>query len=129
MKEKLYRLQKKLQTFAKPLTDRISSIRKKLPKRKPHTEKYYKRIAFFNKYSLIFHFLLACLLIFVIELISRRNLVSTITFIGNHTLAYLYNALIIFASLSFVYLTRYRAQLRVLISACWIFLGTVNGLI
>ena len=129
MKEKLYHLQKKLQTFAKPLTNRIQSIRKKLPKRKPHTEKYYKRIAFFNKYSLIFHFLLACLLIFVIELISRRNFVSAITFIGNHTLAYLYNALIIFASLSFVYLTRYRAQLRVLISACWIFLGTVNGLI
>lgn len=129
MKEKIYRLQKKLQTLAKPLTDRINSIRRKLPKRKPHTETYYKRIAFFNKYSLIFHFLLACLLIFVIELISRRNFVSAITFIGNHTLAYLYNALIIFASLSFVYLTRYRAQLRVLISACWIFLGTVNGLI
>lgn len=31
-----------------------------LPKKKPHSEKYYKRIAFLNKYSLIFHFILAC---------------------------------------------------------------------
>lgn len=129
MKEKLYRLQKKLQPFTRPWMERMNSIRNKLPKRKPHTEKYYKRIAFLNKYSLIFHFLLACLLIFIIELISRRNFISAVTFISNHTLAYLYNALIIFASLSLVYLTRYRAQFRVLISAGWIFLGTVNGLI
>lgn len=87
------------------------------------------KIAFLNKYSLIFHFLLACLLTFVIELISRRNFISAVTFISHHTFAYLYNAFIIFASLSIVYLFRCRAQLRVLISGIWIFLGTVNGLI
>ncbi len=100
-----------------------------LPEKKPHSEKYYKRIAFLNKYSLIFHFILACFLIFVIEVISRRDLVSAVTFLSNHTLAFLYNALIIFASLTLVYLTKYRAQLRLLISGIWIFLGTVNGLI
>lgn len=87
------------------------------------------KIDFLNKYSLIFHFLLACLLTFVIELISRRNFISAVTFISHHTFAYLYNAFIIFASLSIVYLFRCRAQLRVLISGIWIFLGTVNGLI
>ena len=108
------------------IKDRIKAL---LPEKKPHSEKYYKRIAFLNKYSLIFHFILACFLIFVIEVISRRNLVSAITFLNNHTLAFLYNALIIFASLTLVYLTKYRAQLRLLISGLWIFLGTVNGLI
>lgn len=124
-KQNLQQLKNKMQPFMK----KWNALREKLPKRKPHSEKYYQRIAFLNKYSLIFHFLLACLLIFVIEVISRRDFISAATFLGNHTLAFLYNALIIFASLSFVYLFKYRAQLRVLISGLWIFLGTVNGLI
>lgn len=125
MKEKLYIIRKKLQ----PLTQKFEKIKAKFPKKKPHSEKYYKTIAFFNKFSLVFHFLLACFLVFVIELISRRDFVSAVTFLHNHTLAYLYNALIIFASLSLVYLTKYRLQFRLLISAMWLFLGTVNGLI
>ena len=36
---------------------------------------------------------------------------------------------IVFASLSIVYLFKTRAQLRVLITGLWIFLGTVNGII
>ena len=91
--------------------DKISLIRSKLPKKKPHSEKYYKMIAFLNKYSLVFHFILACVLTFAIEVISRRDFLSTISFLHNHTLAYLYNAFIVFASLSIVYLFRCRAQL------------------
>lgn len=125
MKEKFSTFKQKLS----PQLERLRTINEKLPWNKPHSEKYYKRIAFLNKYSLVFHFLLACLLIFIVEVISRRDFVSAFTFISNHTLAYLYNALIIFASLSFVYLTKYRAQLRLLISGIWVFLGTVNGLI
>lgn len=125
MKEKFNILKQKLA----PLSQKMRLLKEFLPKKKPHSEKYYKRIAFLNKYSLIFHFLLACLLIFIVEMISRRDVLSAVTFISNHTLAFLYNALIIFASLSFVYLTKYRAQMRVLISGAWVFLGTVNGLI
>ena len=125
MKEKFNILKQKLA----PLTQKLSLLKEFLPKKKPHSEKYYKRIAFLNKYSLIFHFLLACLLIFIVEMISRRDVLSAVTFISNHTLAFLYNAFIIFASLSLVYLTKYRAQMRVLISGAWVFLGTINGLI
>lgn len=107
----------------------FQTLRSKLSKKKPHSEKYYKRIDFLNKYSLVFHFLLACVLTFAIEWISRRDLGSALSFIGGHTLAFLYNAFIIFASLSLVYLFKCRAQLRVLISGLWLFLGTVNGLI
>lgn len=129
MKEKFVLLKHRLSPLLSKLQfikDRVKAL---IPEKKPHSEKFYKRIAFLNKYSLIFHFILACFLIFVIEVISRRNLVSAITFLNNHTLAFLYNALIIFASLTLVYLTKYRAQLRLLISGLWIFLGTVNGLI
>lgn len=118
-----------MKKILQPLMQKWQQLKAKLPKRKPHSERYYKVIAFLNKYSLAFHFLLACFLVFLIEVISRRDLISAATFISNHTLAYLYNALIIFASLSLVYLTKYRAQLRLLISGIWIFLGTVNGLI
>ena len=96
---------------------------------KQHSEAYDRTIAFLNKYSLIFHFLLACVLVYLIEAISRRNFAEAASFLGRHTVAYLYNALIVFATLSPVYLTKFRTQLRLFISGIWIFLGTVNGLI
>lgn len=129
MKEKFSLLKQKLSLTLqkmKKIKDHVKAI---LPKKKPHSEKYYKCIAFLNKYSLVFHFILACFLVFIIEVISRRDMVSAFTFLNNHTLAFLYNALIIFASLTLVYLTKYRAQFRLLISGVWLFLGTVNGLI
>ena len=95
MKEKFTNLKQKLS----PLFQKLHFLKDLLPKKKPHSEKYYKRIEFMNKYSLVFHFILACLLVFIIEVISRRDFVSAVTFISNHTLAYLYNAFIIFASL------------------------------
>ena len=125
IKQKLQLIRKKMT----PCFEKIAQLRAKLPKRKPHSERYYKTINFLNKYSLVFHFLLACLITFVVEVISRRDVISTFSFLHNHTLAYLYNAFIVFTSLSIVYLFRCRAQLRVLISGLWLFLGTVNGLI
>lgn len=85
--------------------------------------------AFMNRYSLLFHALLSCFLVFVIECISRRNFLSACGFIGEHTTAYFYNSFIIFASLSVVYFLRRRLLARLLISALWVFLGTVNGVI
>ena len=125
IKEKSHKIIKKLA----PVKEKIQWIISKLPKKKPHSEKYYKRIAFLNKYSLVFHFILACFITFVVEVISRRNLLSAVSFVNKHTLAYLYNAFIVFASLSLVYLSKCRAQLRLLITGLWIFLGTVNGII
>ena len=36
-----------------PLSSKLQSLKSILPQKKPHSEKYYKRIAFLNKYSLI----------------------------------------------------------------------------
>jgi phosphoglycerol transferase MdoB-like AlkP superfamily enzyme len=86
-------------------------------------------VGFLNKYSLIFHALLACSTVFIIEVISRRNFFSACTFVGGHTLAFLYNAFIIFASLMLVYLFRRRTFWRVIITGFWTILGIINGCI
>lgn len=93
------------------------------------TRKLDRITAFMNRYSLLFHVLLSCFLVFVIECISRRDFLSACSFIGEHTTAYFYNSFIIFASLSLVYFLRRRLLARLLISALWVFLGTVNGVI
>lgn len=109
----------------------LSKVKAKIPKLpplKPETKaRLDKAIHILNRYSLVFHVILACLLTFIIECISRRSLASALTFLDAHTLAYLYNSLIIFASLTFVYFFRRRALMRVIISGLWLFLGTING--
>ncbi len=107
----------------------MTALRKPSPKRETRRERPHKAVTFFNRYSLVFHFFLACFITCIVEVISRRDLLSTISFLHNHTLAYFYNAFIVFASLSVVYLFKCRAQMRVLISGIWLFLGTINGLI
>jgi phosphoglycerol transferase MdoB-like AlkP superfamily enzyme len=96
---------------------------------KQHSEEYLRRIAFFNKYSLLFHAMLSCGIVFVVEILSRRNFLSACSFVGGHTGAFLFNAFIVFASLSLVYLFRRRAFFRIIISGFWIILGIINGCI
>lgn len=96
---------------------------------KQHSEEYLRRIAFLNKYSLLFHALLSCSIVFVVEILSRRDFLSACSFVGGHTGAFLFNAFIVFASLSLVYLFRRRAFFRIIISGFWIILGIINGCI
>lgn len=96
---------------------------------KQHSEEYLRRIAFFNKYSLLFHALLSCGIVFMVEILSRRDFLSACSFVGGHTGAFLFNAFIVFASLSLVYLFRRRAFFRIIISGFWIILGIINGCI
>ncbi len=96
---------------------------------KQHSEEYLRRIAFLNKYSLLFHALMSCGIVFVVELLSRRDFLSACSFVGSHTAAFLFNAFIVFVSLSLVYLFRRRAFFRIFISGFWIILGIINGCI
>ncbi len=80
-----------------------------------------------NKYSLVFHALLAMNIVFWVEVISRRNFVSACHFVGIHTLAFFYNAFIVFASLMLVYLSRRRIFWRTVITGFWTILGIING--
>ncbi len=98
-----------------------------LSKEKVHSERYTKAVAVFNKYSILFHAVISCGIIFLIECFSRRSFFSACNFVGGHTLAFLYNAFIIFASLTLVYLFRRRAFARIIISCFWLILGIING--
>ena len=96
---------------------------------KEHSEAYMRRIAFLNKYSILFHLLISCAIVFIVEVISRRNFLSACSFVASHTGAYFYNAFIVFTSLCLVYLFRRRAFMRIIISGFWIILGVINGCI
>lgn len=109
----------------------FSIIKEKLFTRveKQHSEAYLRRISFLNKYSLLFHMLISCGIVFIVEVLSRRSFLSAGSFVGMHTGAFFYNAFIVFASLSFVYLFRRRAFWRIIISGFWVLLGIINGCI
>lgn len=106
----------------------FASRKRKRAQRQPNPT-VTKIVDHLNRYSLIYHGVLACLLCFIIECISRRSIWSAFTFVGGHTAAYLYNSFIIFTSLSLAYLVRRRTLVRLLVSGFWLFLGTVNGCI
>ena len=101
----------------------------RIPKLHINQEKKARIIAVFNRYSLFIHVLLSMVLCFTIEAISRHSVLKALSFFGGHTLAFVYNSFIIFASLSLVYLIRRRAFLRIIICGFWLFLGTINGCI
>lgn len=100
-----------------------------IPKLHIKEEKKSRMINLCNRYSLLIHAALSMLLCFTIETISRHSAAKAFAFLTAHTLAFAYNAFIIFTSLAFVYLIRRRLLARLVISGFWLFLGTINGCI
>lgn len=85
--------------------------------------------AFLNRFSLIFHALLACIINFVIEAISRHSVVAAWDYMTGTPLVFLYNAFMIFVTFSIVYLFKRRIFVRMIIGAIWVILGIANGYI
>ena len=119
--------QKLLQKIIMP----YQNFKKKHPPReRKHILKPQQRerlVYILNRYSLIFHFLLACFVCLLIEVISRHSFVDGFVFMFDRSLVFLYNSLIVFTSLHLVYFFRRRALMRTVISVIWLFLGTING--
>ena len=82
---------------------------------------------FMNRFSLIFHALLACLINFAIEAISRHSLVQAWSYMTQTPLVFLYNAFMIFMTFTVVYLFRRRVFTRIIIGVLWMILGICNG--
>lgn len=80
-----------------------------------------------NRLSLIFHALLACLINFAIEAISRHSLFEAWEYMTGSSLVFLYNAFMIFMTFSVVYLFKRRVFVRIIISVLWMVLGVANG--
>jgi len=62
----------------------LNTLKNKLFTKKEvkHSKRFYKVIDFLNKYSYIFHALLSCLVVFIVELVSRRSFISAFGFIA-----------------------------------------------
>ncbi|MCD7818602.1 MAG: LTA synthase family protein [Lachnospiraceae bacterium] len=88
-----------------------------------------RAVAVMNRYSMLFHIVLACAICFVIEWISRHSFLEACEFAIDRNLVFLYNSFLVWASLTLVYIVKRRMAARVLISAFWLFLGTINGCI
>lgn len=80
-----------------------------------------------NRFSLIFHFLWACLLNLMIEAISRHSLLTAWSFMTGSPAVFLYNAFMIFITFSLVYLVKRRVFTRIILSVLWLTLGVTNG--
>lgn len=85
--------------------------------------------AFMNRFSLIFHAFLACIINFVIEAISRHSVVAAWDYMTGTPMVFLYNAFMIFVTFSIVYLFKRRIFVRMIIGAIWVILGIANGYI
>ncbi len=80
-----------------------------------------------NCFSLVFHALLACLINYVIEAVSRHSLIEAWSYMTETPLVFLYNAFMIFMTFSIVYLFKRRVFMRIIISVLWLLLGVANG--
>lgn len=80
-----------------------------------------------NRFSLVFHALLACAINFAIEAISRLSLVDAWGYMTETPLVFLYNAYMIFMTFSVVYLFKRRVFVRIIIGVLWMVLGIANG--
>lgn len=80
-----------------------------------------------NRFSLILHYLLACVLNFVIEIISRHSVGEAWEYMIGTPKVFLFNAFLIFVTFSIVYLVRRRVFARIVISVIWLVLGISNG--
>ncbi len=82
---------------------------------------------FMNRISLILQFLLGCVLNFFIEVISRHSFIQAWDYMVGSPKTFLFNAFLVFATFSIIYLVRRRVFARILLSVFWLFLGTCNG--
>lgn len=80
-----------------------------------------------NRLSLLFHALLACVLNYIIEAISRHSPAKAWEYMAMSPGTFLFNAYLIFITFLLVYLVKRRIFFRIIISVIWLALGMVNG--
>lgn len=92
-----------------------------------HQDQIHRITDFLNRFSLLFHGILACLICFFAECVSRHSVAEAALFMWEAPMTFLYNAMIVFVTFLPVYFFKRRALARVFISFVWCFLGIVNG--
>lgn len=87
---------------------------------------------FLKKY--FYNFISICILSsvilnFLIESFSRRSITSGLKFLFTSPIVFFYNSLIVLLTLSFIFLTKRRVFLYVVICTIWLGFGITNGII
>ncbi|MGB4657555.1 MAG: LTA synthase family protein [Mobilitalea sp.] len=82
-----------------------------------------------GKYSLLFYMIVAIIINFMIETISRHSFVEAYNFFIERSHVVLYNSFIIFVTLTLTYLFRKRIFAFLVISGVWLTGGIANGVI
>lgn len=80
-----------------------------------------------NLLSPVLHALLACVINFAIEAISRHSVIEAWGYMTETPFVFLYNSFMIFMTFSVVYLFKRRVFVRIIISVLWLVLGVANG--
>ena len=86
-----------------------------------------KVYAVMNHISLLLHAVLAGVIYFAIEAISRHSPAKAWEYMTMSPMTFAFNAYMIFATLLLVYIVRRRVFFRTIISVIWLILGIVNG--
>ena len=80
-----------------------------------------------NRYSVLLHVLLAVVINFTIEAISRHSVVKSWSYMVVRPWTFLFNAYIVFITFLIVYLTKRRIFTRIIIAVLWRVIGIANG--
>lgn len=81
------------------------------------------------KIPFIGYLLLACVLNFTMEALSRHSLMAAFAFIGDSPLVFLYNAFIIFVTLSLVLFAKRKVFATIFVCAVWIISAFANFIV
>lgn len=82
-----------------------------------------------NKISLLLQAVWCAVLYFVMEAICRHSLLEAWSFMTGRPWVFLYNTAFIFTTMMITYLFRKRIFWRTFVSALWLFLAIVNGIL
>jgi len=94
-----------------------------------HLTKKKQITSLIGKYSLLFYMLVAVIINFTIETISRHSFVAAYSFFIERSHVVLYNSFIIFVTLTLSYLFRKRIFAFLIITGIWLTGGIANGVI
>ncbi|MBQ2986460.1 MAG: sulfatase-like hydrolase/transferase [Tyzzerella sp.] len=98
---------------------------------KQRNSKFAKAMApiylWMNRLSLILQFLLAGIINFTIEAISRHSIGEAWEYLTMTPWPFLFNTYMIFVTYLLVYIVKRRVFFRIIISAFWLTIGCVNG--
>ena len=81
-----------------------------------------------NRFSVPLEALWSLVINFIIEVMSRHSVIKAWTYMTETPVVFLYNALMIFLTFTFVHLVRRRVFARIIVSVLWLFIGLVNGI-